>query len=198
MKKSILVMLLATFCVLAYQVGLVPAAAADGATIAPLDSNWSAAAGPLATPLGKVIYNVPDNRNKMNLTYILQGANPNTDYTVGFNIGKSQTPDCSGADTPSTFGVSRGSVPCPTGSFGGWPDTEALYQVGTLTTDAYGDGDLHINLKGLPSGTFKLLFWVVPCTPPTVCGFVPQAGTGSWAGGGSVNPVLDFETITIP
>jgi len=152
----------------------IPSAYAAGAVQSFLDSSWSATDGALAQPLGKVVYNVPDKRNKMPVTYILQGANPNTNYTVGFNI-HSESVDCSG--TPPVFGVPRSL--CPSGTVGGIFDTEALYQVGTLSTDTEGDGSLHINLLGLPSGTYNVLFWVVPCTPPGACGFYPQGATGS-------------------
>jgi len=159
MRKTVLVLLLATFCVLGYQAGLVPAVAAGGATITALDSAWTSAT-PLATPLGKVIYNVPNNRNKMNLTYILQGGAANQDYTVGFDIEGS----CFVSDPenpPGTFGgVTRRycNTYGPSGYCG--IDTVGVYLVGTLHTDEYGDGDFHINLPDLPSATYHVVFWV--------------------------------------
>jgi len=186
MKKSILVTLLATFCVLGYQAGLVPAAAAGGATIAPLDSAWDSTT-PLATPLGKVIYNVPNNRNKMNLTYILQGGAANASYNVGFDISGLCSLASFPEDPPSTFGgVAR--THCGTWTRCGLTNTAGVYQVGTLRTDEFGDGDLHINLLDLPSDTYEVVFWVA-------------------LGVGSTNPVgstacfgdaASYETVTIP
>ena len=175
---------------------IVPKVAAQGATQALLDSNWDelfdsngdGLFGLLAQPLGKVIYVQPDNRNKLLVTFILQGANPSTDYTVGFSIFPPPFPP----NCLSTFGVPL--YLCPSGFFGGYDASSGGYIVGKLTTDQDGDGSRHVNLKNLPSGTYKVLFWVVPCFPSTPCGVysdVPQASTGS-AGFGP------FEMITIP
>ncbi len=185
MKRLVFVMLLATSFVLSYQPLLVPEVAAGGATIAALDSAWNSQT-PLATPLGKVIYNIPNNRKKMNLTYILQGAVPNESYNVGFNMSGSclvGEPD----SPPTTFG-GLARILCGTWQRCGLTNTAGIYQVGTLRTDELGDGDLHINLRDLPSGDHRVVFWV-------------SQGTGT------LNPVastvcfgdkFNYETIAIP
>ena len=172
---------------------IVPRVAAQGATQTLLDSNWDAFSdsngdglfGPLAQPLGKVIYNQPAGRNKLAVTFILQDASPSTNYTVGLDIFGPAP--CGGS--PATFGVPRDV--CADGTVGGVTASAGVYPVGTLTSDTDGDGSLHVNLNSLPSGPYSVLFWVIPCTPPTACGYFPQASTGSWG----VGP---FEVISIP
>lgn len=188
MRKALFVTLLAALCVLAYQQAFVPAAvAAGGASIAQLDSAWGNPT-PLATPLGKVIYNVPNHRGKINLTYILQAANPNTDYTVGFDIEGlclATAPE----DPPSSFGgVTRKY--CNT--YGPSPycgqDTVGVYLVGTMHTDEYGDGDFHINLPDIPSASYNTVFWVSQGAGTAS----PVASTACFGDKGS------YETIVVP
>lgn len=185
MKKTMFAMLLATFFLLAYQSLLVPEVAAGGATIAALDSAWNSQT-PLATPLGKVIYNIPNNRKKMNLTYILHGAVHNESYNVGFNMSGS----CSLSEPespPTTFGG------LPRFGCGTWTrctltNTAGIYQVGTLRTDELGDGALHITLRDLPFGNHRVVFWVSEGADP----LSPVASTVCFG------DKFNYETIAIP
>jgi hypothetical protein len=152
----------------------------NGAIQLELDSAWDAncpQSTNLSESLGKVIVNQPSAKKKKKtlVTFILQDATPNTTYTVGFNIFV-ETCD----DAPTTFGVNR--TLCATGTVGCKTATAGVYVVGTLTTDAEGDGSLHVNLTNLPSGTHNLVFWAIPCAFPTnpSCNGVPQAATAAW------------------
>ena len=87
-----------------------------GAGQASLNSNWADTGGYLSPGIGKIVYNSPGPNNKLNLTYILQGATPNTDYTLGFNI---QNPAC---NIP-WFGVPV-NIACHGGTVGDISDTE--------------------------------------------------------------------------
>lgn len=184
MKKIAFAMLFALCVVLTDQ-----QIAAEKLTIVPLDSQWHSPT-PLATPLGSVVYDIAKKTKRKNyLAYILEGAQPNTDYNVGFNI-QSGTADGSCLGLPLTFGgVPRASVPCFTeqGGCSGVVSDEALYQVGTLSTDANGDGDLKINLMELQPGTYQVVFWV----SPGVGTLGPSAATACRS------EVWNYETITI-
>lgn len=113
-----------------------------------LDSAWDANCANsenLDESLGKVIFNQPSGKKqkKAQVTFILQDATPNTTYTVGFNIFVATCDDA-----PTTFGVNR--TLCVSGTVGCQNATAGVYVVGTLTTDAEGDGSLHVNLTNLP------------------------------------------------
>jgi hypothetical protein len=173
-----------------FQIGI---AASNSNPIAKLDSNWDyffdstgdGLFGPLARPLGEVIYVQPPGQNALGVTFTLQGASPSTNYTVGIDIfGPAPC-----GSSPATFGVPR--LVCADGTVGGVTASAGGYSVGTLTSDTNGNGSLHVNLPNLPSGSYSVLFWAVPCSPPSACGSIPQVSTGSWG----VGP---FEVITIP
>lgn len=163
-----------------------------GAIQLELDSAWDAnceSSENLDESLGKVIFNQPSGKKqkKGQVTFILQDATPNTTYTVGFNIFV-ETCD----DAPTTFGVNR--TLCASGTVGCQTATAGVYVVGTLTTDADGDGSLHVNLTNLPSGMYNLVFWAIPCAFPTDpnCSGFPQAGTAAWG------ETDEFFKVTIP
>lgn len=135
----------------------------------------------LASPVGKVVVNVPNGHNRLLVTVILQGASASTTYAAGFNIF--------GTSCPSSFGVPIDICQSISGSWGG---NIAIYPMGAFTTDENGDGSFHINLNDLPAGTYSnIIFWVIPCSPPGSCGYTPTASTGSWG----VGP---WVAITIP
>jgi hypothetical protein len=163
-----------------------------GAIQLELDSAWDANCADsenLEESLGKVIFNQPGNKKKKKAqaTFILQDATPSTIYTVGFNIF---VETCE--DAPTTFGVNR--TLCVSGPVNCQTATAGVYVVGTLTTDADGDGSLHINLNNLPPGMYNLVFWAIPCAFPTNpnCNGVPQAGTAAWG------ETDEFLIVTIP
>ena len=185
MRKIVLVTLLAAaFWLIGLELGAEPKP-----IVAPLDSRWHSTDA-VVPPLGNVVYDISKNGKKKNyLSYILDGAQPNTDYNVGFNI-QSATPDNTCSDLPLTFGgVPRASVPCFTeqGGCTGEYSSEGLYQVGTLSTDANGDGDLKINLVDIEPGTYQVVFWV----SPGVGTLGPEASTACRS------EVWNYETITI-
>jgi hypothetical protein len=149
-------------------------AQAAGASQEALAYSWDSTVGAV-TPIGKVIWVQPANRNKVNVTFVIQGANPDTSYTVGFDIFTVDT-TVPLADAPDTFGVPQWPVvPEICGSVGGVSDCAGIYILGTVDTDIDGDGSLHINLKNLPAGTYDLVFWVGdPCCASQL------TGTASW------------------
>jgi hypothetical protein len=127
------------------------AAFAGGADQLSLGMAWEG--GPLAGgPMGKVIYNVPADRQKLNLTFIVTGGAKNAQYQVGFDMICAQV-DC--ADMPLLFGVPQWGYMYPNH---GVPTR--IFVLGTLTTDADGDGSVHFNLTNLPKGTFPMVYWV--------------------------------------
>lgn len=125
-------------------------AAFAGSNQLELNANWFSDG--TTRDLGKVIYNQPAGKNKIDLTYILQNAAPNTTYTVGFDI---VVPACT--VPPLTFGVAQW------GCQGNYGNTiTAIFIAGTATTDSDGDGSFHINLLNLPPGDYPITFWVSP------------------------------------
>jgi hypothetical protein len=132
-----------------------PAAFAAGSNQLELNQSWFIANTPVQD-LGKVIYNQPAGKNKVDLTYILQNAAPNTTYTVGYDIAF-----YGGAcpATPLIFGVAP-VIPCLPGNQGG--TTTAIYVAGSVSTDSDGDASFHTNLLNLPKGDYRITFWVSP------------------------------------
>lgn len=135
-----------------------------GATSMPLAYQWFS--GTVTPPVGKVIFNMPNNHNKLLVTVILQGIqqlpNPAT-YSVGFDIFGA----CPNPFGPIAF---DGSL-----SFCQSQYPVGIYYMGTITTDEFGDGSFHMNLNDLPTGSYNLIFWIVPCGPdPNSCGYVPR------------------------
>jgi hypothetical protein len=194
MRRTLFLTLVAALLVVTYAGLEAPKAQAAGAAIVGLDYPWSCSSsgcGPLATPLGKVIYNVPNNNAMINLTYIVQGAKPSTDYSVGFDI---QVPGyCPGPGTvwPSFGSISAHNCWNPSGGTG-----YGLYVYvvpGTLTTDADGDGALHIDLKDLTPGTYNIDFWVSPTPASGTTAYYPVAATSTLSPGGG-----DYQTVVIP
>jgi hypothetical protein len=160
-------------------------AQAAGATQEALAFAWDSAIGAVA-PIGKVIWVQPANRNKVNVTFVLQGAEPDTTYTVGFDIFTVDT-TVPLSDAPDTFGVPQWPVvPEVCGTVTVF-DCAGIYVLGTVDTDIDGDGSLHMNLKNLPSGTYDLVFWVGdPCCAAKI------TGTASWGA------IPEATTIIIP
>jgi hypothetical protein len=127
----------------------------SGAIQAPLNSTW--ANGPLpGGSVGKVVLNLPATRQKLNLTYILQGATPSMTYAVGFDIVCMNPLDPSSCPAIGTsFGTPQNSL---SNTYNGV--AVRIYPLGMMTTDVDGDGSVHFNLGGLPTGSYKLTFWV--------------------------------------
>lgn len=88
---------------------------------------------------------------------------------------------------PTTFGGAA-RLYCDTWTRCGMTNTAGVYAIGTLRTDELGDGDLHINLLDLPSGTYRVVFWV----SHGVGTLSPVASTVCF---GDAN---NYETVTIP
>ncbi len=151
----------------------------------PLAYSWDPSVGHLTQPIGKVTYSLPDRQHVISVKFKLHEAQPSTSYTIGFDIF-GQAP-C--GSSPATFGVPRDV--CADGNVGGITASAGVYRIGTLTTKKNGNGSLETNLKHLPSGTYNIIFWAIPCDPPTACGYFPQASTGSWGNG-------PFENMVIP
>jgi hypothetical protein len=148
----------------------------SGAIQASLNSTWQA--GPLGAPIGKVVLNLPVTRQKLNLTYIFQGAAPSTTYAVGFDIVCANPLDLSSCPAiGSPFGTPQNSL---SGNYG--VDVR-IYPLGTVTTDVDGDGSVHFNLGSLPPGSYKLTFWVSLFSEP----LNPVAATSPFQTGPYVN-----------
>jgi len=164
-KEKVMALSLASVLALSFAFPIAAAFATSGGSVSlPLNHPWFSYYSPYAPPaanFGKVIYNTPSGTTQLTLTYILQNAAPNTEYTVGFDVTY--------ASNSGTFGQLTAVLP---GS--GW-----VYVVGTITTGAYGDGSAHINIDGISSGNYQIIFWVIPY-PPASYGWFPIAATGSW------------------
>jgi hypothetical protein len=122
---------------------------------------------------------MPNSHNKLLVTFVLQGAEALTTYTVGFDIF---------GGCPNPFG------PLSFDNYLSFCQTSyniGIYPMGTGTTDEFGAASFHMNLNSLPTGTYNLIFWIVPCSPPWNCVYLPSASTGIW----SVGP---YATITVP
>jgi len=152
----------------------------SGAIQASLNSNWGG--GPLlGGPIGKVVLNLPATRQKLNLTYILQGALPSATYAVGFDIVCANPFDLTSCpaigNPPGTpgdpFGTPQNSL---SGNYG---IDIRIYPLSTVTTDVDGDGSVHFNLGGLPPGSYKVTFWVSLFGNP----LSPVAATSPYASG---------------
>lgn len=179
MKKKIAILIAITI-VLSFCIFFSSAAWAGGATQEALAYKWNFNDGMLQDPLGKVIYVQPGDRDKLNVTWILQGAQASTNYLVGFNLFM--------ADAPQVFGVVKTGQ--ATGTVGVY-DTAGYYIVGSVETDSDGDGSLHVNLKNLPANCYDIVFWIIP-QPGSL---YPEAATMYWGG-----PALElnWEEVCIP
>jgi hypothetical protein len=129
----------------------------SGAIQASLNSTWQA--GPLGAPRGKVVLNLPVTRQKLNLTYIFQGAAPSTTYAAGFDIICVFGSSCPAVATAGTPGAPFGTPQNPLSNNYNGVDLR-IYPLGTVTTDVDGDASVHFNLGNLPPGSYKITFWV--------------------------------------
>lgn len=166
-------------------ISIMPALASNtnpnGAQQILLDHSWGYPlnSGALIPSVGKVVYNVPNHQHKLLVTMILRDAQQTTTYTVGLNIfGACPTPFGGAVQDYCQHGYVSDNN--PTGDIG-------IYRFGTITTDVFGQGSLHVNLNDLPSDTFQLVFWIVPCSPAISCGYYPSASTGYW----NIGPFAD-------
>ena len=144
-------------------------AGSPGAHSVPLTPGFDIFTDPLTK--GKVIWNVPDGQRRLNVTFILSGALPNHEYTVGahfFNAG-TDVNFGHGKNLAGTAGVTRDGV---TADVDGW-------DFGFLLTDSEGDGAAHFNLTP-NSGTYHIQFTVringAPGCPEVECAVVYRTG----------------------
>lgn len=99
---------------------------------------------------GKVIWNVPDGQRRLQVTFILAGALPNHEYTVGAHFF--------GAGVDVNFGDGKNLVGGGATRDGVTADVDA-WDFGVLMTDSEGDGAANFNL--IPnSGTYHVQFTV--------------------------------------
>jgi virginiamycin B lyase len=120
----------------------------QGAARSPLTPGWDIFSGPLTK--GSVVWNVPDGQRRLNVTFILNGALPDHQYTVGAHFFQAGTDVDFGAGKHIGGGtITRDGV---TADVDGW-------DFGFLLTDSEGDGSAHFNL--VPnSGTYHVQFTV--------------------------------------
>jgi len=143
-------------------------AAHAGAHSVRLTPGWDIFTDPLTK--GKVIWNVPNRHRRLNVTFILDGALPNHEYTVGahfFNAG-----------TAVNFGDGKHVGGSTSTRDGVTADVDA-WDFGFLLTDSEGDGAAHFNL--IPnSGTYSVQFTVrlggSPGCLETACEVVYRTG----------------------
>ena len=135
-----------------------------------LTRGWDISGDPLTK--GKVFWNVPDGQRRLNVTFVLFGALPNHEYTVGAHFFSAGTDVNFGAGTNlhGTAGLTREGV---TADVSDW-------DFGSLRTDSEGDGAAHFNL--MPnSGTYHVQFTVriggAPGCPVTNCAVVYRTGS---------------------
>ena len=120
----------------------------QGAAKSPLTPGWDIFSDPLTN--GSVVWNVPDGQRRLNVTFILNGALPDHQYTVGAHFFQAGTNVDFGAGKDIGGGtITRDGV---TADVDGW-------DFGFLSTDSQGDGSAHVNL--VPnSGTYHVQFTV--------------------------------------
>ncbi|MEW6208707.1 MAG: hypothetical protein AB1631_10095 [Acidobacteriota bacterium] len=141
----------------------------SGAHSVPLTPGWDIFTDPLIK--GKVIWSVPDRHRRLNVTFILDGALPNHEYTVGAHFFQAGTEVNFGDGTNLPGGaITREGV---------FADVDA-WDFGFLLTDSEGDGAAHFNL--IPnSGTYHVQFTVriggSPGCPNTNCAAVYRTGS---------------------
>jgi hypothetical protein len=103
----------------------------------------------------------------LQVTYHLQGAKPNTAHTVGVHIFRCVL----------SFGQFMAS---PCGYFlrdGNWSYASPV-ELGTVTTDQSGSGDLQVSVSGIAPGTYSIEFHTristMSLTNIAVCGASPN------------------------
>jgi hypothetical protein len=143
-----------------------PASAAHSAALTP---GWDVFSDPLTK--GKVVWNVPDRKRRLNVTFILDGALPSHEYTVGahfFNAG-----------TDANFGAGKHVGASAGDTRDGVTAAVDAWDFGVLVTDSGGDGAAHFRLIPNP-GTYHVQFTVriggAPGCPETNCEVAYRTG----------------------
>lgn len=105
---------------------------------------------------GRVIYTVTGNprarKSKLQITYILNGAEPNQSYDVAFGVFNLP------GDGLTSFGVPRFQRGTYTRE--GVTATHDAFIVGRFTTNRAGNGETHVDLDltGVPAGSYDVQF----------------------------------------
>ena len=138
----------------------------NGASQTALQNGWDLYGEPLVK--GKVIWNAPDSQNRLQLTFIVEGARPNHIYQVGLVVVGTLTSDLFTGDP---FGIlfASGTVVREVSQ----PLDLTNWDLGFVATDALGNGSAHFEAPA-NSGSFDVQFFVrqgVGC-PASNCGVV--------------------------
>ena len=159
-SRSIILLLIAMF-VIAPVVTL-----ADSTTKLVWMPGWDDATQPLDYAHSFVKFGQTGN-GTLQITYHLQGAKPNTAHTVGLHVFRCV--------------LSLGQyLASPCGYFfrdGAWSYASPI-ELGTITTDQSGSGNLQVSVAGIASGTYSIEFHTristMSLTDITVCGASPN------------------------
>ena len=135
----------------------------------------------------EVRYHQPPPANPIDLQihYKLRGANPSDSYGVGIHLFWTSTSQCVG-----TFGQFSASN-CDTATRQGNTRAFESFELGTVTTDANGAGNLFVNIMGISSGTDELEFNVrIPASNPAsggcpFCDVISQSPGPTYGASGS-------------
>src|SRR6185436_20040970 len=100
---------------------------------------WDTFDRPLDWAHSFVRFNQPSGKPKLEITYHLQGATPNKTYAAGLHIMRKCL---------TAFGQFTSPFPCGVGiqRQGNVVDVVQVYELGALTTDSWGNGNLVVNV----------------------------------------------------
>jgi hypothetical protein len=141
MRKRSIVFLLVTMLAIVPMIAL-----GDSATKLAWMPGWDDQTQPLDYAHSFVKFGQSGN-GRLQITYHLQGALPNTTHSVGLHVFQCLT----------IFGQYLAS---PCGSFvrDGSTSFVSPVDLGTITTDQYGNGNLEVNVTGIIPGTYEIVF----------------------------------------
>ena len=119
---------------------------------------WDDLGKPLDFAHSFVSYNNEDGTSNLRVLYKLKGARPNTSHNVGFHLFWNSTGQCI-----PTFGQFA-SFNCFFAVRQAFGSVVQGHNLGVLTTDSSGNGNLTVDVIGIASGTYNMEFDVSTTT----------------------------------
>ena len=126
---------------------------AESSTKLILTPGWDDTAQPLDYAHSFVKFSQPAP-NRLNITFHLQGAEPNTTHAVGLHVFSKTTLGCVLA-----FGQFP-ALKCDWFEREGNGSYASPIDMGTITTDQNGNGNLDVNVTGIGPGSYEMAFHV--------------------------------------
>jgi len=145
------------------QKGLATTPALEKAIKQTWSPGWNDLTQTLDFQKSEVIFNHPDSTSKLDINYILKGADPNRNYHVGIHLFWANSRQCVGS-----FGQFTALPFCQLITKQGKSRVVEPVELGVLTTDSDGNGIFVVNIEAISAGTYEVQFHIrtgVGCLP---------------------------------